>query len=118
MANALPQKTIFTYHRSWSYFVDAFGLEVAATAEPIPGIPPTARHLAELVATAKSRRVPLLLQEPYFSPDAGRFLAREAGLRTVVATPVCDATTAGSYLAHFGSVLRSITDAVNRKEAP
>ena len=118
MANALPQKTIFTYHRSWSYFVDAFGLEVAATAEPIPGIPPTARHLAELVATAKSRRVQLLLQEPYFSADAGRFLAREAGVRTVVATPACDATTAGSYLAHFGIVLHSITDAVNRKETP
>jgi len=54
-AAALPTKTVFTYHRSWSYFADAFGLEVAATAEPVPGIPPTARHLSELVQIAKSR---------------------------------------------------------------
>ncbi|MGH7730731.1 MAG: metal ABC transporter substrate-binding protein [Candidatus Eiseniibacteriota bacterium] len=118
VAATLPQKTIFTYHRSWSYFADAFGLEVAATVEPVPGIPPTARHLADLVATAKSRRVLLLLQEPYFSADAGRFLAREAGVRTVVAMPCCDATTAGSYLAHFGSVLRAVTDAVDRRGTP
>jgi zinc/manganese transport system substrate-binding protein len=118
MASALPERTIFTYHRSWSYFADAFGFEVAATAEPVPGIPPTARHLAELVRIAKSRHVPLLIQEPYFSGDAGRFLAREAGVRTVMVSPSCDAIAAGSYLDHFGSVLRSISDAVRRPETP
>lgn len=80
-AASLPTKVVFTYHRSWSYFGDALGLEVAATAEPVPGIPPTARHLASLVAIAKSRNVRLLLQEPYFSNDAARFLAREAGVQ-------------------------------------
>jgi zinc/manganese transport system substrate-binding protein len=115
LAAALPRKVIFTYHRSWSYFAEAFGFEVAATAEPVPGIPPTARHLAELVAIAKSRQVALLLQEPYFSSDAGRFLARETGVRTVVATPCCDSAAPGSFLAHFDSVLRSMTDAVNRQ---
>ena len=118
VADVLARKAIFTYHRSWSYFADAFGLEVAATVEPVPGIPPTARHLAQLVEIAKSRRVLLLLQEPYFSGDAGQFLAREAGVRTVVASPSCDAPTAGSYLAHFDSVLRSIADAANRSQNP
>jgi zinc/manganese transport system substrate-binding protein len=118
LAAAFPRKAIFTYHRSWSYFADAFGLEVAETAEPIPGIPPTARHLADLVAMAKSRHIPLLLQEPYFSADAGQFLQREAGVKPVVATPCCDAITAGSYLAHFDTVLKSIADVVGGKETP
>ena len=115
-AAAFPRKTIFTYHKSWSYFADAFGLEVAENAEPVPGIPPTARHLADLVSIAKSRHIPLLLQEPYFSSDAGQFLAREAGVRAVVATPCCDEVTAGSYLAHFDTVLHAIADAM--KETP
>jgi zinc/manganese transport system substrate-binding protein len=110
-AAALPAKVIFTYHRSWSYFADAFGLEVAGTAEPVPGIPPTARHLADLVRIAKSRHVQLLLQEPYFSNDAAKFLAREAGVRTAMESPSCDAPTAGSYLAHFASVLQGLSDA-------
>jgi zinc/manganese transport system substrate-binding protein len=101
----LPVKTVFTYHASWVYLAEAFGLEVAATAEPVPGIPPTARHLQELVTLAKQRRVAAMIQEPYFSDDAGRFLAREAGVRTVKVSPSCDGPQAGSYLAHFDAVL-------------
>jgi zinc/manganese transport system substrate-binding protein len=104
----LPVKTVFTYHASWVYLAHAFGLEVAATAEPVPGIPPTARHLQELVTLAKQRRVAALLQEPYFSDDAGKFLAREAGVRTVRVSPSCDGPQAGSYLAHFDAVLGSL----------
>jgi ABC-type Zn uptake system ZnuABC Zn-binding protein ZnuA len=118
VADGLPAKLIFTYHRSWSYFVGAFGLDVAENAEPVPGIPPTARHLADLVAMAKSRHVTILLQEPYFSADAGQFLAREAGVRAVTATPCCDDVTAGRYLAHFDSVLSAIATAMGGKGTP
>ncbi len=98
---------ILTYHRSWPYLANAFGLEIAGTVEPVPGIPPTAKHLAELVQIAKARaRSQLLLQEPYFSADAGQFLGREAGVRPVVAAPSCDEPAAGSYLAHIHDVLR------------
>lgn len=113
VASRMASKTLFTYHRSWSYFADAFGLEVLGTVEPVPGIPPTARHLAQLVNIAKSRRVGLLIQEPYFSPDAGRFLARQAGVRAIVASPSCDEPVAGSYLAHIRSVCQAVADAAH-----
>jgi ABC-type Zn uptake system ZnuABC Zn-binding protein ZnuA len=111
---ALAAKVVFTYHRSWSYLADAFGLEVAGTAEPFPGIPPTARHLADLVEIAKLRRVQLLLQEPYFSDDAARFLGREAGVRAAVVAPSCDAPTAGSYLAHFAAIFHVMAQAAGK----
>lgn len=104
----LPSRAVFTYHRSWSYFADAFGLDVVQTVEPVPGIPPTARHLAELVATAKARKVGLLIQEPYFSTQAGRFLGREAGVRAVVQSSSCDGPEAGRYLAHVQAVLEAL----------
>lgn len=107
-AAALPAKTLLTYHRSWTYFGDAFGLEIAGTVEPVPGIPPTAKHLAGLVKLVRERRVPVLLQEPYFSAEAGKFLAREAGVRVVVRSASCDRPEAGSYLAHFEAVLREL----------
>jgi zinc/manganese transport system substrate-binding protein len=108
-AAALPSKTVLTYHRSWSYLADALALEVAGTVEPVPGIPPTARHLAELLRIVKARRVPVLIQEPYFSAEAGKFLGREGGLRVVVASASCDAPVAGSYLAHIADVIRRLS---------
>jgi len=107
-AGGLPTKAIVTYHRSWPYFGAAFGLDVAGTVEPRPGIHPTAKHLAELVGVVKERRIPVLLQEPYFSGDAGRFLAREGGLRVVTASPSCDAPSAGSYLKHFSGIMSAL----------
>lgn len=108
LADKLPSKALFTYHRSWTYFGNAFGLGIVGEAEPVPGIPPTAKHLAELVDIAKSRKVILFLQEPYFSDDAGRFLAREAGMRVVVMSPSCAASTGGSYLSHFHDVISAL----------
>jgi zinc/manganese transport system substrate-binding protein len=107
-AATLPSKHIFTYHRSWPYLADAFGLQIVNTIEPVPGIPPTARHLAELVKVAKAENVKLLLQEPYFSVDAGKFLGRQAGVRAVTASPSCDAPVAGSYLLHMDIVLGAL----------
>src|SRR5262245_15402005 len=107
-AKKLTSRAVFTYHRSWSYFADAFGLDVVNTVEPVPGIPPTAKHLAELVDQAKARKVGLLIQEPYFASDGGKFLTREAGVRQVVEAASCDDPTAGSYLKHFDTLLGAL----------
>jgi ABC-type Zn uptake system ZnuABC Zn-binding protein ZnuA len=107
----LPVRTVFTYHASWTYLGHAYGIEIAATAEPVPGIPPTAKHLQELVNIAKQRGVTMLMQEPYFSDDAGKFLAREAGVRVIKVSPSCDGPQAGSYLAHFDTVLGLLASA-------
>jgi ABC-type Zn uptake system ZnuABC Zn-binding protein ZnuA len=106
---ALPGPDVITYHRSWSYFADAFGLSVVATIEPIPGIPPTGKHLQELVDVIKERRVLIVLEEPYFSEDAGEFLTRQAGVRVAQVSAACDDISSGSYLAHFEKLLSILT---------
>jgi zinc/manganese transport system substrate-binding protein len=102
---ALPIKAIIAYHRSWSYFANAFGLDVLTTIEPIPGIPPTGRHLQEVINVIKQQKPVIVLQEPYFSQDAGKFLNRETGIPVAVLSAACDDATAGSYLAHVETVL-------------
>jgi zinc/manganese transport system substrate-binding protein len=105
IASALPSKTLITYHASWVYLAHAFDLEIAGSAEPVPGIPPTGKHLEELVNVIKQRKIGILLQEPYFSDDAGEFLSRETGLRVVKVSPSCDTADAGSYLKHIDQIL-------------
>lgn len=108
LADTIPNRVVFSYHRSWPYFANAFGFEIAGQAEPVPGIPPTAKHLADLVQIARSRKIAVLIQEPYFSSDAGKFLQREAGVQSVVMPLSCDSEAAGSYLAHIAAVLKAL----------
>jgi len=113
--SALPVKAILTYHASWVYFGHAFGLEIPATVEPVPGIPPTGAHLQKLVSLVKGRKIDVLLQEPYFSDDAGQFLARETAIRVVKASPSCDTVAPGSYLQHLDQVAAQLVGAERGK---
>jgi zinc/manganese transport system substrate-binding protein len=78
-----------SYHKNLVYFADHFGLVSDGEIEPKPGIPPTAKHTADLIAVMKERRTPLILTNPHFerrTPDA---LSRATGATvvTVVLTP-------------------------------
>src|SRR5687767_7524093 len=47
---------IITYHKSYEYLANAFGLEVFGQLEPKPGIEPTPSHITQLVQGAKGDR--------------------------------------------------------------
>ena len=104
----IAHRSVFTYHTSWNYLLGAFDLELAGTVEPFPGIPPTGKHLQELVEIGRAQQIPLLLEEPYFSAEAGEFLRRETGLRVQRISASCDEPAAGSWLAHIESAVRAI----------
>ncbi len=74
---------LVTYHNSWPYFARCFGFEIAGNVEPKPGIPPTARHLHELVNLMKGKKVRLVIKETYQESRAAEKVAREAGVPLV-----------------------------------
>jgi ABC-type Zn uptake system ZnuABC Zn-binding protein ZnuA len=76
-------KPIATDHNLWTYFAWRFGLEVAGTMEPKPGIPPSTKHLAELVETIKKHEVKVVLQAVYYDPQYANFLVEKAGVQVV-----------------------------------
>lgn len=71
-------------HRLWPYFARRFALESVAHMEPRPGIPPTTRHLAEVVELMRARHVRLILASAYYDPRHARFLAEQTGARIAV----------------------------------
>ena len=99
-SRSVAQHRIVTYHSSWTYLVAAYGFEVAGTVEPVPGIPPTARHLQELVHIIRSEQIVTLLAEPYFGTDATDFLNRETGVTVHRISPSCDDVGPESYIDH------------------
>ncbi len=99
---------VITYHSSWMYFTTAFNLAIAGTVEPLPGIPPTARHLAELVEIIRRDGLSILLQESYFPDDSPKFLARQTGIKIFKFPPSCSDVKPDSYFRHFEEIVAQI----------
>jgi hypothetical protein len=62
----------------------------------------------------RERKVPDLIQEPYFAADAGEFLNRQTGIRVVKASPSADDVGPQSYLAHFQSLIDALAQSESR----
>ncbi len=83
LARPLRGTKVVTYHRSWSYFVRAYGLEVVGEIESKPGIAPTPGHLAKLVRRIKEEKARLVIKEQYYSNKYPDFLNEKTGIRVV-----------------------------------
>jgi zinc/manganese transport system substrate-binding protein len=107
---------IITYHASWPYFAEKFGLEVVGHVEPKPGIPPSPATLESLIDLITREKVRLLIMEPYFSDQAPKFLAQKTGIRVLVAYPsiVPDAGV-DNYFDIFDRNITRITEALEKK---
>lgn len=75
---------VVTYHRTWPYFLDRFGLVRVAEVEPKPGIAPGPRHLNECVETMKARGAPIVIVETFNNRKHASLVAERAGGRAVV----------------------------------
>lgn len=81
----LNGKSIITYHRSWSYFVNRFGIRIVGELEPKPGLDPTPGHVASLLKIASDNNVKVILQEPFYHDTEAKFVAARTGAKVVVA---------------------------------
>jgi zinc/manganese transport system substrate-binding protein len=93
---------VVTYHDTWVYFLDRFGLVSAGTVEDRPGIPPSPTHVAELIRMMKTQRIRALVYEPWVDRRLVERIARETGARAVALAPAVGATPeATSYVDLF-----------------
>jgi len=61
----LRGKKVIQYHRLFNYFVDRAGMQVVGELEPKPGIPPTSRHLEELIQANAGGKVHMIATDAY-----------------------------------------------------
>jgi ABC-type Zn uptake system ZnuABC Zn-binding protein ZnuA len=78
---------VVTYHRSWTNFADAFGLDVIGYVEPKPGIPPSPAHTLDLQQEMKGKNVKILIVEPYFDLKTPNAIGRDTGAKVIVLMP-------------------------------
>jgi ABC-type Zn uptake system ZnuABC Zn-binding protein ZnuA len=76
-------KVVF-YHKSYSYFVARFGLNVADFVEVKPGIQPGPSHLADLVTTIRREGIKIVATHPFYDEKIAKLVAEKGGARLVV----------------------------------
>lgn len=93
-------KKIMTYHKSFSYFADWTGLDIAATVEPLPGIPPSSKDAETLLKKISGEGIKAIVMEDYYPEKIPRYLSEKAGIPFLV-LPV----TTGGAVATYGQLL-------------
>ncbi len=87
MGKMLPLRgmPVVVYHKNWSYFLKLFGLEEAGSIETKPGIPPSLKHVTELVNMMRERDIHIILAANYFDEQKVRIVADRTGAKAVIA---------------------------------
>jgi zinc/manganese transport system substrate-binding protein len=75
---------VVTYHQTFDYFLNRFGLVFAGSVEDKPGIPPSPGHLATLIRLMKDDRIKVVAAEPWADQKAVELVARDSGARALV----------------------------------
>jgi len=72
------------YHKEWDYFSRAFDIPCVDYVEPKPGIPPTPRHVAEVIDLMRRDAIPVLFSTNYYDRNQVQSVASRTGARAVI----------------------------------
>ena len=75
---------IVVYHKNWTYLLSLFGLEEAGTIESKPGIPPSLKHVTNLVNMMRERNIRIILAANYFDRQKVKTVADRTGAKAIV----------------------------------
>ncbi len=70
---------VVAYHNTWPYLARRYGLNVVGFLEPKPGIPPSGRHVAEVIRLMRMQGIKFLIKEPYYEDQTPQLVARQTG---------------------------------------
>jgi len=108
--SSVKQKNIITFHKSWIYFTDRFGLHEVGNVEPKPGIPPTPSHDAELIQLIRNGDIKIILMENYYSDSAPNHIAEITGVKVIkVPNAVYGIKGINSYILMMDYIINQIS---------
>jgi zinc/manganese transport system substrate-binding protein len=72
------------HHKGFTYLIAWLGMREVGDLEPLPGIPPTTQHLAQLVEQMKRAPAKMIVYSSYDDPRAAQFLSQRTGIPAVM----------------------------------
>lgn len=80
---AAKGKEVVAFHKNMNYFWKRFGVVLADTVEPKPGIPPSSKHVAEVVLAMREKKIAAVVTQPFYGRSAVDLIAEKTGARVV-----------------------------------
>lgn len=101
---------VVTFHEDIDYLAHALGVTVHGHIEPLPGIPPTARHLRSMVEALRGRRG-VIWTTDFQDGAAGEFLSQHMGWPAVqLPSQAPMDSDAEAYFAMIDAWVRTLAD--------
>ena len=112
--SGLQGRPVVAYHRSFSYLAAAFRFRIVAEIEPLPGIAPTASHLAGLVQRMKAQKTGLVLAEAFRPRRPLDFVRRHTGAAVVI---IPHSVAPGAGIRTYAGLFERIVTAIEKSGA-
>ncbi|CAN5915740.1 zinc ABC transporter substrate-binding protein [soil metagenome] len=94
-AEPLRGLKIITYHKTWIYFCDRFGIEIRGEIEEKPGIPPSQDYLATLIKKVKADGIKVVFVDTIYPAKDGQYIAGKTDAK-IVSSPIDVGGTPGA----------------------
>ena len=94
---ALHTRGFVTFHGSFNYFAQHYGLRILAVIEPFPGSSPTGEYIEEVLKVVQERKVPALYSEPQLDSRPAKTIAEAAKIPLGTLDPVGGTPETDSY---------------------
>jgi zinc/manganese transport system substrate-binding protein len=108
-AAPLRGKSVIQYHRLFNYFVLRTGMKIVGELEPKPGIPPTSRHIEDLMQGNAPGSVYMIISDPYHERKTPEGLAKKMSIPWVVLPQDVSAVPAAKDMfSMFDTLLASV----------
>lgn len=103
-------KKFVSYHKTWPYFAKRFNLEIIATIEPKPGIPPSPAYLNHLINLINKEKPEMILHEMFYPKKTSEMVAKETQTKLVILpTSVGGVKEVKDYISLFDYIINNIT---------
>ncbi len=105
---------VLIYHKHFDYMLKKLGLDIVDAIEPLPGLAPSAGHVARLISSHTPQTARLVVMEPWHDQRVGRQVADGIGVPLLVLCPTvgsCDG--AECILTLFETNARRIYQAIS-----
>jgi zinc/manganese transport system substrate-binding protein len=83
-ASAMNGMKVISYHKTYIYFADRFGLQITGELEEKPGIPPPPQHRDAVIEQVKREGIRVILNDNFYSREAADYVASKTGAKVVL----------------------------------
>ncbi len=113
-AQELKGFKIISYHKTYIYFAERFGLNIAGELEEKPGIPPPPKHRDAVVDMVQREGIKVILNDNFYSTEAAEYVASKTGAKVVLTyIDVWSSEDASTYENIITSLIEKIIQAAS-----